>query len=111
MNRLFELGARRPTENDVNDAVEALVAGNAYEYEAILRGCSDGATRLLKAIAREGRVAAVTGGDFIARHGLRAASSVAAALKSLGEADLVYRSEDGYEVYDKLFGIWLSRLP
>ena len=111
MNRLFELGARRPTENDVNDAVEFLVASNAYEYEAILRGCSDGATRLLKAIAREGRVAAVTGGDFIARHGLRAASSVAAALKSLGDADLVYRSDRGYEVYDRLFGIWLSRLP
>ena len=42
---------------------------------------------------------------------LRAASSVAAALKSLGDADLVYRSERGYEVYDRLFGIWLSRLP
>ena len=65
----------------------------------------------MKAIAKEGRVVAVTGGDFIARHGLRAASSVATALKSLDAADLVYRSNSGYEVYDRLFGIWLSRLP
>ena len=111
MNRLFELGAAKPSEDDVNEAVEFLVAGSAYEYEAILRGCSDGATRLLKAIAKEGRVAEVTGGDFISRHGLRAASSVAAAVKSLNDADLIYRSDGGYEVYDRFFGIWLSRLP
>ncbi len=111
MNRLFELSIKRPTLDDVNEAVEFLVAGSVYEYEAILRGCSDGAVRLLKAIAAEGRVAEVTCGGFISRHRLRAASSVSAAMKTLDEADLVYRAEGGYEIYDKLFGIWLSRLP
>ena len=111
MNRLFERGVKRATVDDVNEAVEFLVSGSIYEYEAILRGCSNGAIRLLKAIAREGRVAEVTSGDFVSRHRLRAASSVAAAMKSLNDADLVYRSDSGYEVYDKFFGIWLSRLP
>ena len=111
MNRLFERGVKRATVDDVNEAVEFLVSGSIYEYEAILRVCSDGAIRLLKAIAREGRVTEVTSGDFVLRHRLRAASSVAAAMKSLNDADLVYRSDSGYEVYDKFFGIWLSRLP
>ena len=30
---------------------------------------------------------------------------------ALDDADLVERSDNGYEVYDRLFGIWLSRLP
>ncbi len=41
----------------------------------------------------------------------RAASSVSAAMKALKAADLIYRTEAGYIVYDRLFGIWLSQLP
>ena len=111
MNRLYEQGAPRPTEDDANRAVEFLVSGSAYEYEAMLTGCSDGAARLLKAIAREGCVAEITNGAFIERHRLRAASSVAAALKTLKDGDLVYQTDGGYVVYDRLFGLWLSRLP
>ena len=110
MNRLYESGAKRPTDDDVIDAIRNLVDGNAYEYETILGGCTEGATRLLKAIAAEGCVAEITGGRFISRHGLKAASSVKAALKSLLAADLVYRTDAGYIVYDRLFGLWLSRL-
>ena len=111
MNRLYDMGVETPSLDDVNHAVKSLVESNAYEYETILAGCSDGAVRLLKAIAAEGCVAEITGGDFISRHGLRAASSVTAALKSLKGADLVYRTDAGYIVYDRLFGIWLSQLP
>ena len=111
MNRLYESGVKRPTVEDVAQAVKSLVDGNAYEYETILAGCTAGAVRLLKAIAAEGCVAEITSGSFIARHGLKAASSVKAALKSLADTDLVYRTGAGYIVYDRLFGIWLSRLP
>lgn len=111
MNRLYESGVMKPTGDDVMQVIKSLVDGNSYEYETILSGCADGAIRLLKAIAAEGCVAEITGGGFIARHGLRAASSVKAALKSLVDADLVYRTDSGYIVYDRLFGIWLSRLP
>ena len=110
MNRLYESGAKRPTDDDVTDAIRNLVDGNAYEYETILDGCTEGAARLLKAIAAEGCVAEITGGRFISRHGLKAASSVKAALRSLLAADLVYRTDAGYIVYDRLFGLWLSRL-
>ena len=110
MNKIYESGTKKPGPGDVVQAVKGLVDGNAYEYETILGNCPDGAARLLKAIASEGCVAEITSGDFISRHGLRAASSVKAALKSLTDADLVYRTDAGYIVYDRLFGIWLSRL-
>lgn len=109
MNKLYEFGAKRPLPDDVVLAVKSLVDGNAYEYETILGSCPDGAARLLKAIAADGCVAEITSGDFISRHGLKAASSVKAALKSLEGTDLVYRAAAGYIVYDRLFGIWLSR--
>lgn len=109
MNRLYESGRRRFAQDDVIEVLKGLVDGNAYEYETILGGCPDGATRLLKALAAEGCVAEITGGDFIARHGLKAASSVKAALKTLLDMDLVYRTDAGYIVYDRLFGLWLSQ--
>lgn len=85
--------------------------GKRYGFEAIVNGCPDGAIRLLKAIASEGRVPEPTAGSFLAKHGLKAASSVSAALKTLKAADLVERTDAGWVVYDRLFGIWLSRLP
>ena len=50
-------------------------------------------------------------GGFFWGDGRKAALSVKAALKSLADADLVYRTDAGYIVYDRLFGIWLLRLP
>ena len=46
-------------------------------------------------------------GEFIERHRLVATSSVRSALAVLLDKDLVYRTETGYVVYDRLFGEWL----
>ena len=46
-------------------------------------------------------------GEFIERHRLVATSSVRSALEVLLDKDLVYRTETGYVVYDRLFGEWL----
>lgn len=111
MNRLYESGKRKLDASDVNEAVKALVDAGAYGFEAIVDGCPDGAIRLLKAIASEGAVPEPTGGAFLSKHGLKAASSVSAALKTLKAADLVEKTPAGWVVYDRLFGIWLSQLP
>ena len=110
MNRLYESRKRALGREDVDEAVESLVAAGAYGFEAIVNGCPDGAIRLLKAIASEGRVPEPTAGAFLAKHRLKAASSVSAALKTLKAADLVERTDAGWVVYDRLFAIWLRRL-
>ena len=111
MNRLYETHVQTVTEEDVQSAIEWLVAAGAYEFQGILQNCSDGAVRLLKALAREGVVKEPNSGEFIAKHSFKSASSVNAALKSLRDADLVDRTDAGYLVYDRLFALWLSRLP
>ena len=47
--------------------------------------------------------------DVYKRQGLKTPSSVNAALNSLVEKELVYKSADGYMVYDRFMGMWLLR--
>jgi len=110
MNRLYADGGERPSVDDAKRTVDRLVREGEYEFQTILGSCTDGGVRFLKAIAREGAVREVNAGAFIARHGLKAASSVNASLRSLREADLVTDAAAGLVVYDRLFGRWLAQL-
>lgn len=90
-------------------AVRNRVAQNEYDQQQLLEVLPDGARRLLKAVARERIVTEPQSGEFVARHGLRAASSVKTSLDMLLEKQLLYRDDRGYVVYDRLFGEWLRR--
>ena len=64
---------------------------------------------MLLAIARAKAVPKPTAGKFVASSGLRAASSASCALNDLRNRDLVYETDSGWVVYDRLFGLWLRR--
>ena len=97
----------RPTEKDVVAVVDHLVEENAMNYGFILSKCTPGAVELLRAVAAERVVAEPMSAEFGRKYGLRAASSVRFALDSLLDDELLYRREDGYVVYDRLFAEWL----
>lgn len=78
--------------------------------QRILDMLPEGACRLLRAIARERVVKAPQSADFISKYGLRAASSVKTSLDMLVYKELIYRGNEGYIVYDRLFGLWLAGL-
>lgn len=90
--------------------VRERIASNEYDQQRVLELLPDGSRRLLRAAAVEGCVKAPQSDAFIARHGLRTASSVKAALKTLVEKEMVYPGPDGYVVYDRLLAEWLRRL-
>lgn len=92
----------------LDEAVRSRVLANEYDCQQVLTLLPDGARRLLKAVAREKVVAAPQSGAFIAKHALRAASSVKVSLQMLLEKELLYRCEKGYVVYDRLMGEYLS---
>ena len=110
LNRLYGY-FEWPNMSAVQRAIEQLVAENTYYFENVLAAYPHGSVKLLKAIAREGVVREINSGEFIARHRLKAASSVNASLRKLLEKELIYRSQEGYIVYDRLMAIWLKRLP
>lgn len=108
LNRLYERASAE--ESDVRDVVEELLMEKSWEYAALLKSLPDGSVRLLKAIAADRRVKSVMSAEFIAAHGLGGSSSVHQSLGRLLEDELMYEEDDGYVVYDRLFGIWLARL-
>ena len=108
LNRLY--GYDRDVDMElVSYATEQILAEYSYIYADLLKAYSSGQVRLLKAIAKEGCVKEVLAGDFISTYGLRAASSVSAAMKKLLENELVYQTSDGYIIYDRFMGEWLRR--
>lgn len=109
MNRMYERGSA--SIDDVGPIVDELIHEKSWEYAALLKSLPAGSVRLLKAVARAGKAKSPTSGDFIAANSLRGASSVHLALNKLLDDELLYEMDDGYGVYDRLFGFWLSRLP
>jgi len=109
MKDLYASGIIRPTGQDVLDSVARLVEENDATFGFILSRCSPGAVELLRAVAAERVVAEPLSAEFGRKYALRAPSSVRFALKSLTQDELLYRREDGYVVYDRLFAEWLRR--
>jgi AAA+ ATPase superfamily predicted ATPase len=110
LNRLYGYH-EWPNMAAVQRATEQIVAENTYYFENLLAAYPPGSVRLLKAIARDGAVREINSGEFIARHRLKAASSVNSSLRKLLDKELIYRSPEGYTVYDRFMAIWLRGLP
>ena len=90
------------------DAVVAKrVKSCEYDQQRVMEILPAGARRLLRAIAAERKVKEPQSGAFVAKHGLRAASSVKTSLKMLVDKELVYPAADGYVVYDRLLAEYL----
>lgn len=107
LNRLFEKGEAK--DETVNKVIEELLIEKAWEYAMLVKTLPEGTVRLLKAIAKAGKATSVTSAEFIAANNLRGASSVHLSLKTALENELLYDTESGYVVYDRLFSLWLAR--
>lgn len=93
----------------VDEAVKSLIADRALVFRDLLDSQPEVARKLLPAMARCGRVKNPTGLEFLRKARL-SASSVRSALTDLVNRDIVYRSPDGYLVYERFFGEWLHDL-
>ncbi len=94
----------------IDVAVNEIVKDNGMIYADLLYQLTAKQKELLVSINKEGKVKAITGSKFIKKHHLTAASSVQTTVRSLIDKQLVTSHLGIYEVYDKFFGIWLSRL-
>ena len=93
----------------IDIAVGEIIEESTYAYENLLAAYPAGSVHLLKAIAIEGCVKEITSGDFIAKHKLKAASSVNSTIKKLLKNELAYKTRSGYIVYDRFLNEWLRR--
>lgn len=107
LNRLYESGGDVTEREQVTDAIRIIVRENTMVYQSTIAMLPDKQLQVLKALAKEGKTATPNKGSFIQKYSLKAASSVSSALTSLVDKELVYRSQEGYSVYDRFMEIWL----
>ena len=111
---LWDLYASGDDVTDVRQVEESIrqrVMANEYDEQRVLELLPDGARRLVKAVALEHCVTAPQSGAFIAKHNLRAASSVKTSLNMLVDKEILYPGREGYVVYDRLFAEFLRMQP
>lgn len=107
LNRLYESGGDITEREQVTEAIRTIVRENTMVYQNVIAMLPDKQLQVLKALAKEGKTATPNKGSFIQKYSLKAASSVSSALTSLVDKELVYRSQEGYSVYDRFMEIWL----
>ncbi|MCL1974001.1 MAG: ATP-binding protein [Bacteroidetes bacterium] len=110
LNRLYGK-KQKPDVTAVHRVITEIVAESEYLYGKLLASYSTVSVNLLKAIAKERCVKEINSGKFIAHYGLKATSSVNTALRKLIDKELVYKTLDGYIVYDRFMAIWLRQQP
>lgn len=110
LNRAYQYAEASLTDDFFSQIVDELVCEQKSVYENYYASLTEMQANLIEAVAKEGCVAAPLAHQFIAKYGLKATSSVRTALKALVDRQLIYRKPEGYVVYDRFFGMWLSRL-
>jgi len=110
LNEVWTFGEGLTDDRQVDQAVWNLVERRKLIFHDLDVSQSDSARALLRAVARAGVVKAPTSAAFLSEQGLPSASTVAGALKQLLANELIYRKDDGYVVYDRLFGEYLRAL-
>ena len=107
LNRIWQRGEGLVSVAQIDDVVAELVADRSLVFRDLYFSQNESSQCLLSAIAAEGEAKGLLSGEFLQKHHLSATSSVRSALKVLLHNDLVYRTDNGYVVYDRIFGEWL----
>lgn len=108
LNRLY--GYRQELNiQQVSFAINEIISESTYTYQNILSAYPASSIKLIKAIAKEKCVKEINSGAFISTYKLKAASSVNTALKKLINKELIYKTPEGYIVYDRFMSIWLRQ--
>ena len=110
LNRLYENYRKVESVEQLRGTILAITESKAPQYESLAQLLTENQFALLKAIAKDGIATEPTGKEFLKKHNLSSASSMKTALESLSDKELIYKQNNGYIVYDRFLGIWLSRL-
>jgi len=108
LNLLFAMDRTNYSEQNAKEAINGILQEENATYKTYCEMITRGQLYLLRAIAKEHSVKSPYEYSFMQKHGLKAASSVKLALKSLTDKTLILKGENGYYyVYDRFFSLWL----
>lgn len=110
MNELYSTtpAEEECTVPDIDVAIRNIIASSSLIYEDLIYQLPEKQSRVLKAIAKEGKAKNLTSGKFVRKYGLLSPSSVKSAVPALVEKGLVTNELGTYQVYDKFLEMWLQ---
>jgi len=110
-NRLYEQVdcGEEMSVAEANLILQATVESYRMVYQGMVTLLPERQKEVLFSIAKEGKATEITSADFIKKHGLYSSSSVQSAVKLLLEKELITKEGVVYQVYDRFFGLWLSK--
>lgn len=110
LNRLYEREKQVKDYCQVTEAILSVLSDKSNQYDTLMMFLTDNQLSLLMAIAREGIVNQPQSKGFVRKYDLPTLSSIKKALEVLKEKELIYQTPEGYIVYDRFMGLWLSRI-
>ena len=111
LNRLYGQSKSVIDRGVVEACLTSIIQSEIDSYQLLYGMLTENQSTLLRAIAREGIVAAINSSAFVKKYRLKGTSSINTALKFLFDKEYVFRSERGYCVYDRFMELWLRSLP
>lgn len=111
-NRVFSLVDPGKEVNSllIWEAIEDKIDSYKHLFQSTLSLLPERQKELLYAIAKEGKAENLTSALFINKHGLLSASSVQTATRQLLDKEMITSENSVYQVYDRFFGLWLSKV-
>lgn len=94
---------------DVHDAIDTIIAQQAFSYKALLFLLTTKQKQVLFAIADERKATAITARPFLTKHHLTA-TTVQTAIKLLIERDIITRDDDAYSLSDLFLQVFIEKL-
>ncbi len=108
LNRAWENLSGLVDDAALQECIDTLVDEGRYTYHDLLFSQTSAGQSVLRAIAKEGVVQEVSGRGFVAKYNLPAPSTIRSTVSDLLARDLLYRTDAGVVIYDRIFGIWLA---
>lgn len=109
LNRVWERMDGLDSNKAVDGAIELLIAEGEMVFHDLLFSQTAASQRVLRAIAHEGIMAEVSSKKMLDKYELPTGSTVRSVVAELTGRDLLFKSDKGYSIYDRLFGEWLKR--
>ncbi len=108
-NQAFYKSSKHLNYEDALEITSNYIEVRKLDYFSIYNLLPDNQKSIVKAIAKEGVVLKPSAVGFLIKHKLPSSSSTLQALHSLVDKEIIYRSNDGYKVYDVFFRRFLEK--
>lgn len=107
MNHIYRLEGREITSELCYSVINKILLTEEEDFKRLYHLLTANQARLLVAIAKERIVGEPTSGLFLRTYHIKSPSSVQRSLQYLLDNEYVYKSDTGYIVYDRFFGMWM----